>query len=185
MKPRIPTGAYGVDLPHNRPQSDFSYWTRLPVWTLTEAIALLCGKIPEAIEALEEKGFSLPDDCARVKRLALRTIGDERRPWPEWLAWAKAYNLLTPSELEAEADKRAGASGPALSLEPATKGLSPPPLHKKIIEVMNRLWPDGVLPARAKERNNAILAEFAKQNQTRPSEATIRRALARWKPSPG
>jgi hypothetical protein len=51
---------------------------------------------------------------------------------------------------------------------------SPRGLRAEIRQVCKRLWPDGKMPARIKERNKAIQSEFA----VPPNERTIRRALA-------
>jgi len=52
-----------------------------------------------------------------------------------------------------------------------------PDLQNRIVEVANRLWPDGKPPPRIKERDEAIRAQFGK---TPPNPRTIRRALKSW-----
>lgn len=52
-----------------------------------------------------------------------------------------------------------------------------PALQLKIRHVVKELWPDGILPARVQDRDKAIAKWFKTNNQTVPSERTIRRAL--------
>ena len=52
-------------------------------------------------------------------------------------------------------------------------------LQGRIREVAGRLWPNGIEPARVKDRNAAIAADFKNKGETAPDDRTIRRALKR------
>jgi hypothetical protein len=52
-----------------------------------------------------------------------------------------------------------------------------PALQQQIREAAKKLWPNGDMPARVKDRDAAIAAWFSNNNQTVPSERTIRRAF--------
>ncbi len=63
-------------------------------------------------------------------------------------------------------------------LPPAIKSLnSSRNLQGRIREVVARLWPNGIGPARVKDRNAAIAADFKSKGETAPDDRTIRRAL--------
>jgi hypothetical protein len=51
-----------------------------------------------------------------------------------------------------------------------------PSVRNRIREIVNELWPDGKWPARIKDRDQAIRAQFEKNP---PNERTIRRALSK------
>ncbi|WP_454619042.1 hypothetical protein [Bradyrhizobium cenepequi] len=51
-------------------------------------------------------------------------------------------------------------------------------LHRRIREAVTELWPSGDMPARAKDRDEAIRDWFSHKNETPPHDRSIRRALA-------
>lgn len=59
---------------------------------------------------------------------------------------------------------------------------TPAGLQEKTREVAARLWPEGNRPARVKERNAAIIADFERNGETPPSPKTIFRALKASRP---
>jgi hypothetical protein len=55
----------------------------------------------------------------------------------------------------------------------------PPPMQARIRDVAQRLWPDGTVPPRVKDRDNRIQDHFKAEFGNSPSARTIRRALNR------
>jgi hypothetical protein len=113
---------------------------------------MLC--VTESYKAMNgEKGFS---DVL---------IGDDRRI-PE-------YSHLQVRNVDLAREFPFGDSTIPIGGNGVLKRTSPRSLQSEIRDVATRLWPDGKFPARIKERDQAIRAEF----KTSPHERTIRRAF--------
>jgi hypothetical protein len=50
-------------------------------------------------------------------------------------------------------------------------------MHQRILETVAGLWPNGSLPAKARDRDRMIGEAFAKRGETKPHPRTIQRAL--------
>lgn len=96
--------------------ADFDYWSKVPHWTLDEAIALSFGKEPTVINwATIQKYAStsaFAKEYGKLRNLALRAV-----PWKQlfdpvtpglFIAWTKRNEIPFPEELEKLAVKRGG-----------------------------------------------------------------------------
>lgn len=100
---------------HPYADADFEYSSKLPVWTLNEAVALVFKKDPELVTWENMKNYKnmspFADEYARVTKLAFRAKGqgqltDPVEP-PVFLAWAKKMGIEVPPELVEQVAKQA------------------------------------------------------------------------------
>lgn len=94
----------------NQPETraDYEYWSRLPLWTLDEAVALTLEKSPVLVtwSGIEEYAESSPFAArfANLRRLVLRAKEAQQRPElvppADYIAWAKANAVPVPPDLE-------------------------------------------------------------------------------------
>jgi hypothetical protein len=95
----------------NKPYAvaDFDYWSRMPHWTLDEALALSFGKAPEVVSwkvvqpHIQVSQFAR--NYARRRELAVRALQWKQLSDPVipgiFITWAKRTQIEFPSELEA------------------------------------------------------------------------------------
>ena len=102
----------------NQPETraDYEYWSRLPLWTLDEAVALSLGKNPAIVtwSGIEEYAESSPFAArfANLRRFVLRANEAQQLSKlispTDYIAWAKANGVHVPSDLEESVQASSG-----------------------------------------------------------------------------
>ncbi|MFG1185020.1 hypothetical protein [Xanthobacter aminoxidans] len=93
-------------------KADHAYWSRMPLWTLEEAVALSLDRAPEVVKWSDVRGYVRSSPFAfqfsrrreMVERAAVaRDLSFPIRPL-DFVQWARAHDIGLPSALHAAPD---------------------------------------------------------------------------------
>lgn len=170
---------------------DFSYWCKLPLWTIEEAVALSFGKNPEKVnwDSIKEhkKHSRFVANYEQVRQLALRTrmSGEQLTdPLPplQFIDWAETHEISFPEEIEKKVKtwqnkKKKDAKAKKI------KNFEGSPINPKVLESLSKMLLGmamdkyGYDPRAARTSTSALISENLKKKGICIDADTIRTRL--------